>query len=122
MPVIAQVLAGIAAALHVVIFGMESLWWSRPQVWKRFGLTSQADADVARPLAFNQGFYNLFLAIGIAVGLVVGGVAGHAIVVFCCVSIVGAALVLASTGPKYLRPAIVQGVTPLLALITAAIF
>ncbi|WP_072754136.1 DUF1304 domain-containing protein [Rhodococcus maanshanensis] len=122
MPVIAQVFAGLAAALHVVIFAMESVWWTRPEVWKRFGLTSQHDADVARPLAYNQGFYNLFLAIGIVVGLIIAGAAGHAIVVFCCVSIVGAAVVLASTGAKYLRPAVVQGITPLLALITAAVF
>lgn len=122
MPVIAQVFAALAAALHVAIFAMESLLWTRPQVWKRFGLTSQQDAEVTRPLAYNQGYYNLFLAIGIVVGLVIGGVGGHAIVVFCCASIIGAAIVLASSGAAYLRAAVVQGIFPVLALLAAAVF
>lgn len=122
MPVIAQVFAALAAVLHVAIFAMESLLWTRPQVWKRFGLTSQQDAEVTRPLAYNQGYYNLFLAIGIVAGLVIGGVGGHAIVVFCCVSIIGAAIVLASSGAAYLRAAAVQGVFPVLALLAAAVF
>ncbi len=33
------------------------------------GSASQADADVIRPMAFNQGFYNLFLALGVIGGL-----------------------------------------------------
>ncbi|MEW2016969.1 DUF1304 domain-containing protein [Rhodococcus sp. NPDC076796] len=118
---IAQVFAAVAAALHVVIFVMESVVWSRPAVWGRFGVASQNDADVVKPMAFNQGFYNLFLAIGIVVGLIVGGSAGHAIVYFACASIVGAALVLATGGAKYFRAAFVQGITPLIALILAAV-
>lgn len=118
---IAQVFAALAAGLHVVIFVMESVVWTKPAVWSRFGVASQNDADIVKPMAFNQGFYNLFLAVGIAVGLVVGGSAGDAIVYFACASIVGAALVLASGGAKYFRPAFVQGVTPLIALVLAAI-
>ncbi|MET0317260.1 MAG: DUF1304 domain-containing protein, partial [Rhodococcus fascians] len=63
MPVIASIFAAVAAALHVVIFFMESVAWTKPAVWRRFGVASQADADVVRPMAFNQGFYNLFLAL-----------------------------------------------------------
>ena len=55
------------------------------------------------------------------VGLIVGGSAGHAIVYFACASIVGAALVLATGGTKYFRAAFVQGITPLIALILAAV-
>lgn len=121
MPVIASIFAAVAAALHVVIFFMESVAWTKPAVWRRFGVASQADADVVRPMAFNQGFYNLFLGIGIVVGLIVGGSAGDAIVYFACASIVGAALVLATGGAKYFRPAFVQGITPLLALVLAAV-
>ncbi|MCZ4518739.1 DUF1304 domain-containing protein [Rhodococcus ruber] len=117
----AQIFAALAAALHVVIFVMESVVWSKPAVWSRFGVASQNDADIVKPMAFNQGFYNLFLAVGIVVGLVVGGSAGDAIVYFACASIVGAALVLATGGAKYFRPAFVQGVTPLIALVLAAV-
>lgn len=118
---IAQVFAALAAALHVVIFVMESVLWSKPAIWAKFGVSSQNDADVVKPMAFNQGFYNLFLAVGIAVGLVVGGSAGDAVVYFACASIVGAAIVLATGGAKYFRPAFVQGITPLIALILAAV-
>jgi putative membrane protein len=120
MHVIASIFAAVAAALHVVIFFMESVAWTKPAVWRRFGVASQADADVVRPMAFNQGFYNLFLAVGIVVGLFLGGDAGDAIVVFSCLSIVGAAFVLATGGRKYFRPAVIQGITPLLALLFAA--
>ena len=118
---IAQVFAALAAVLHVAIFVMESVFWSKPAVWAKFGVASQNDADITKPMAFNQGFYNLFLGIGIVVGLIVGGSAGDAIVYFACASIVGAALVLATGGAKYFRPAFVQGITPLLALVLAAV-
>ncbi|SNT33099.1 DUF1304 domain-containing protein [Rhodococcoides kyotonense] len=121
MPILAQIFAAIAAALHVVIFVMESVVWTRPAVWKRFGVATQADADTVRPMAFNQGFYNLFLAVGIIAGLIIGGSAGHAVVVFACLSIVGAAVVLATGGAKYFRAAITQGVTPLIALVVATV-
>ena len=117
MPVLAGVFAAIAALLHVFIFAMESVLWSKPQTWKRFAVANQAEADVLKPMAFNQGFYNLFLAIGIAVGLIIGDTAGHALVVFGCLSIVGAAIVLALGGANYYRAAFMQGITPLIALL-----
>ncbi|WP_167675818.1 DUF1304 domain-containing protein [Rhodococcus sp. B10] len=122
MPILAQIFAALAAVLHVAIFVMESVLWTRPTVWKRFGVASQADADTVRPMAFNQGFYNLFLALGIVGGLIVGGSAGHAVVIFACLSIVGAAVVLATGGRTYFRAAVTQGVTPLVALVIAALF
>lgn len=72
-------------------------------------------------MAFEQGFYNLFLALGIIVGLVIGGAAGDVIVVFACLSIVGAAFVLATGGSKYFRAALMQGITPAIALAVALI-
>ena len=118
--------AFLAAALHVYIFTMESLTWTTPATWKRFGLASQADAETTKPLAYNQGFYNLFLAIGafIGVGCVALGpeasaqhVVGWTLVFSCCGSMLLAAAVLALSGKKYLRPAVAQGATPLLAVV-----
>jgi putative membrane protein len=118
--------AFLAAALHVYIFTMESVTWTRPATWKRFGVGSQDDAETTRPLAYNQGFYNLFLAIGalIGVGCVALGpdgsapfVAGWTLVFSCCGSMLLAAAVLAITGRKYLRAAATQGTTPLLAVV-----
>ena len=70
MTAVALVLAGIAALLHVYIWTMESITWKQPATWKRFGLESQADADTTAPLAYNQGYYNLFLAVVTIVGIV----------------------------------------------------
>ena len=70
MRIAASVFVGLAALLHVYIFWMESIGWARPEVWKRFGVADQAAADVTRPMAYNQGFYNLFLGLGAALGLV----------------------------------------------------
>ena len=118
--------AFLAAALHVYIFTMESVTWTRPATWKRFGVGSQADAEITRPLAYNQGFYNLFLAIGALIGvgcvaLASGGsapfVAGWTLVFSCCGSMLLAAAVLAITGRKYLGAAATQGTSPLLAAV-----
>ena len=120
------VFAFLAAALHVYIFTMESLTWTRPATWKRFGLVSQSDAETTRPLAYNQGFYNLFLAIGafigigcvaLAVGASVQSAVGWTLVFSCCGSMLLAAVVLALSGKKYLRAAATQGFTPLLAVV-----
>ena len=68
--IIATVFGALAALLHVYIFVMESVQWTQPRVWKRFGVPDQAAADTTKPMAYNQGFYNLFLAIGAILGIV----------------------------------------------------
>jgi len=119
------VFALLAALLHVYIFTMESITWTRPATWKRFSITSQADADTTRPLAYNQGFYNLFLAAGAIAGT--GAIAlghpavGWTLVFSSCGSMLLASIVLALSGRKYLRAAATQGATPLLAVVLAAL-
>ena len=44
----------VAAAIHLLIFFMESALWSKSATWKRFGLKSQQNADIVKPMAFNQ--------------------------------------------------------------------
>ena len=97
--ILGSVFVFVAAVIHVLIFFLESVLWSKPTTWKRFGLKTQAEADTVRPMAFNQGFYNLFLAIGVGVGLVLLGLpgsqqAGIALSIFAATSMVLAALVL----------------------------
>ncbi|WP_350348147.1 DUF1304 domain-containing protein [Agromyces sp. G08B096] len=117
MAVIASILVALAALLHGAIFLMESVWWTRPSTWKRFGVADQAQADTTRPMAYNQGFYNLFLGIGAAIGLVLfwsgAEEAGTALVLFTTACMALAAAVLTTTGRGYWRPALVQGVLPL---------
>lgn len=114
---VGAVLAALAAAVHVYIFVLESVLWSRPSTWRVFGLRSQADADTTKPLAFNQGFYNLFLAIVVVVGLALTGVnppAGVALLLASTISMVLAALVLVTSNRRMRRAAAVQGALPLL--------
>ncbi len=120
MIVLATVVVTLAAALHVAIFFMESVAWTRPSVWKVFRLQSQEAADTTRPLAYNQGFYNLFLAVGAVVGLILYGVgqhaAGLALIIFSAACMLAASIVLVTTGRGYIRPALVQGILPLIGL------
>ncbi len=124
--ILATIAAALAALLHVYIFVMESVQWTQPKVWRRFGVADQAAADTTRPMAYNQGFYNLFLAIGAVIGLALfwaGGagstaeVAGRTLVLFSLGSMLAAALVLVTSGAKYVRPALIQGTLPLIGFV-----
>ena len=121
MIVLATVVVTLAAALHIGIFVMESVAWTRPSVWKRFGVTDPAAADTTRPMAYNRWFYNLFLAIGAIIGLILLGIglhaAGLALIYFTVASMLAASIVLVTTGRGYLRPAIIQGVLPLIGIV-----
>jgi putative membrane protein len=120
--VLGIVLIALAALIHVLIFFMESVLWSRPAVWKRFGLKSQPEADTVKPMAYNQGFYNVFLAIIAATGLVMIGSnnlsgPGYALAFAAAASMVLASIVLITSSPKLWRAAAVQGVVPLVGII-----
>ncbi|CAH0295451.1 hypothetical protein SRABI83_04343 [Arthrobacter sp. Bi83] len=119
------VFALVAALLHVYIFTMESLTWARPATWKRFGVASQADAETTKPLAYNQGFYNLFLALGAFAGIaaVLFGQprVGWTLIFSSCGSMFLASAVLALSGRKYLRAAATQGTAPLLAVVVGVL-
>jgi len=125
MTTAALVFAGLAGLLHVYIWTMESLTWRKPATWKRFGVATQEDAETQALFAFNQGFYNLFLAViaGVGItGVLQGGscaTAGWALILAATGSMVGAAVVLRSRGKQYTRPAVLQGTFPLLAIVFA---
>ncbi|MFE5701307.1 epimerase [Rhodococcus sp. ACS1] len=118
------VLAALASALHVYIFVLESVLWTAPRTRATFG-TSAEEAAATRELAFNQGFYNLFLAIVTAVGIVaviIGATAvGSALIFAGAGSMLLAALVLLLSSPDKARAAITQGTLPLLAVVLLAL-
>ncbi|TAM70611.1 MAG: DUF1304 domain-containing protein [Microbacteriaceae bacterium] len=121
MIIIAILVIALAAALHVGIFLMESVGWTRPAVWKRFRVANQEAAETTKPLAYNQGFYNLFLATGAIVGVILFGFgmhdAGMALIVYTMASMALAALVLVTTGKGYIGAALIQGILPLAGLV-----
>jgi putative membrane protein len=73
-----------------------------------------------KELAFNQGFYNLFLAIVTAIGIA-AKIMGHngiglALIFAGVGSMAAAALVLLLSSPDKARSAVVQGVFPVIAI------
>ncbi len=109
--IIGSILIGLAAVFHVYVFTLESITWRRPKTWKTFGLPSQEHAEIIRPMAFNQGFYNLFLALGAGAGLALLGVdatIAHTLMIFSALSMVGAGSVLFFSVKKSRRAAIIQ--------------
>jgi putative membrane protein len=123
MPLVAQLAALLAAAIHVWFFILESVLFARPTVAARFGLRTPEQIAAVRPMAFNQGFYNLFLAIGIAAGIaqIAAGaaIAGRSVVLFACLCMVWAGIVLLVTSPRSRQAALIQLGPPLVAIVAS---
>ena len=120
MTIIAGVFAVLAALLHVYIFVLESFRWTEPSTRKTFGV-SEEDAAVLAPMAYNQGFYNLFLAIITLVGVAtMDGEhnVGFALALAGTGSMLLAAIVLVTHDRRMMRAAITQGLFPALAVVS----
>jgi putative membrane protein len=124
MVVVGLVLAAAAALVHVFIFYLESIAWTSERARATFG-TSEEEAQTTKVLAFNQGFYNLFLAIIVVLGIVLAAagktVAGETLVFAGAGSMAAAALVLLISSPDKAGSALRQGVVPALAVIALAV-
>lgn len=115
-----SVFIGLAALFHLYVFYLESVAWTKPSTRKSFGVASAEEAETLRPMAFNQGFYNLFLAVGAGLGLLLLWnvfSAGLALVLLAAGSMVFAGLVLLATSPRNRRSALLQGVPPLIGIV-----
>ncbi|RNE48088.1 DUF1304 domain-containing protein [Corynebacterium alimapuense] len=118
------VLTGIAALLHVFIFYIQAIAWTGERARSVFN-NSEQEALATKEMAFNQGFYNLFLAIAIFSGIIafaLGNTAIGATLVFTGAgSMAAAATVLLITSPDKRSAALKQGVIPALGVIALAI-
>lgn len=125
MVIAGLVLAGIAALLHVFIFYLESIAWTSKRARAIFGTGTVEQAAVQQELAFNQGFYNLFLAVAVAVGIVFFAagepVIGATLVFTGAGSMVAASLVLLLSSPDKAGAALKQGIIPALGVLALAI-
>ena len=114
------IFAVLAALLHVYIFVMESLTWTSPRTRATFGTTPE-EAETTKLLAFNQGFYNLFLATisGLGIARVVMGdrAVGAALIFAGLGSMAAAAAVLLLSAPDKARAALIQGTFPVIAIV-----
>jgi len=122
MNLVAQLFAALAGLIHILFFMLESVLFRRPSVHANFRVAS-GDVEAVRPWAYNQGWYNLFLAAGAIGGVVAvhagAPAAGRTLVLFTAACMLAAALVLLSTNRAMLRGALIQGVPALVALIAA---
>lgn len=108
-------LATLAAVIHVYIFYLESLVWTGDKARATFGITEE-EAQATKQLAYNQGFYNLFLAIIVflGVGFYVFGsrTIGATLALTGAGSMVAASLVLLLSSSDKQSAALKQGATP----------
>lgn len=122
MNAITQIFAVVAGLFHVYVFALESLLFRRPAVQRLFLGHADAGRDVVL-FAFNQGFYNLFLAAGAIGGVIAyhagAATGGRAVALFACACMLGAAAVLIASDRRLWRGALGQGLPPLVALVAA---
>ncbi|MES2854672.1 MAG: DUF1304 domain-containing protein [Bdellovibrionota bacterium] len=111
---LSSVVAALIALIHIYVFALESLLWGKPISVKTFRV-SGPDVEANRQFAFNQGFYNLFLALAIVIGIVlmipgeaVSFIQGRTLVDYSVLSVFGAGAVLLYSSRRLLRAAMVQ--------------
>ena len=117
------IFVGLAALLHVLFFLLESVWFEKPSLE---ALRRRRPGEGARHQAvgLQPGLLRPCLALGAGLGLIlyfVGNVpAGLTLVLFTTACMVLASIIIASTGKRYLVPALIHGVPPLLGLVLFA--
>lgn len=120
MSLIAKIAAAFAAIVHILFFTMESLMWHTPKVQKIFHIAAE-NVEATSLLAFNQGFYNLFLATGSIFALILLAKGkekeGTTLLVFTSLCMLGAAIVLHFSALDMTRGVMIQGIAPAITLI-----
>jgi putative membrane protein len=110
---IANILTGLVALIHIYIVYLEMVVWDKPQGMKAFGSTPEF-AKATKVLAANQGLYNGFLAAGLIWGMWQGA-AGLDVKVFFLICVIVAGLYGAATASRKIL--YVQALPAALALI-----
>ena len=93
-------LAFFSAAVHGYIFWLEAVAFDSATTRAAFRIRTPEQADAIRPWAYNQGFYNLFLAVAVLAGAVL--------------------LLAGATTVGVTKSALVQGLAPALTLLAIA--
>ncbi len=115
MNIVANVLIGLVAALHLYFLVLEMFLWTSPTGRRVFGL-DPGFAEESKALAANQGLYNGFLVAGLVWGLLSDQTD---VKVFFLVCVVVAGVYGAATVNK--RILVVQSVPAVLALAALAL-
>ncbi|GAA1758545.1 hypothetical protein GCM10009795_001140 [Nocardioides hankookensis] len=115
MDVVAYVLVGLVAALHLYFLVLEMFLWTKPLGLTTFGNTPEF-AEASKVLAANQGLYNGFLVAGLVWSLI-GERYDVAVFFLGCVIVAG--VYGAATVSR--RILVVQAVPALLALVAVLV-
>ncbi|MFE9321983.1 DUF1304 domain-containing protein [Nocardia sp. NPDC052278] len=118
MRVVAEVLVGLVALLHIYILVMEMFLWTTPRVRASFGSTAEFAAQT-KVLAANQGLYNGFLAAGLIWGIIASDPVGFAAMIFFTACVVVAGIYGAATANR--RILFVQALPGAIALVAVLI-
>ncbi|MEV2226519.1 MULTISPECIES: DUF1304 domain-containing protein [Nocardia] len=118
MRVVAEVLVGLVALLHIYILVMEMFLWTTPRVRASFGSTAEF-AEQTKVLAANQGLYNGFLAAGLIWGIIASDPVGFAAMIFFTACVVVAGIYGAATANR--RILFVQALPGAIALVAVLI-
>lgn len=107
----------LAGLIHIFFFVLESFLLQKTDGYRLMKI-NPSDHAAIKPWAFNQGFYNLFLAVGIFVGLYFVlktqiQLAGVVTSLFG-LGMIGAGIVLFFSAPKLRKGAYLQIMPPLL--------
>ena len=121
MTIAIKVFVVLAGLLHVAIFAMESLFFMHESIYSRFLIATPEQAQIVSLFAYNQGWYNLFLAIAALTGAIFTNTlpknVGASLCIYACLSMLAAAIVLAFSASELLRAAITQGFFPVIAVV-----
>ena len=114
MTLLAQILVGLVAVVHLGLLVLEMFLWNTPKGRAIFATTPEFAAEAA-PLAANQGLYNGFLSAGLIWSLVAADPVGFQVKVFFLVCVIIAGLYGAKTVSS--RILFLQAVPAVLALV-----
>jgi putative membrane protein len=117
--VVANILVGLVALIHLYIVVLEMFLWTTPRARAAFGTTEEFAKESA-PLAANQGLYNGFLALALVWGLIATDPSGYQLKLYGLVCVIVAGLYGAATASKrILLVQVLPGVLALAAVLIA---
>jgi putative membrane protein len=118
MNLVANVLVGLVALLHLYFLVLEMFLWTKPAGRRAFGLTPELATQTAS-LAANQGLYNGFLAAGLLWGLSRGADGVPILIFFLSCVIVAGVFGAATASRKILWVQALPGALALAAVLLA---
>jgi len=117
--IVANILVGVVALIHVYIVVLEMFLWKTPRARASFGMTAEY-AEQTAALAANQGLYNGFLAAALVWGLIATDPTGFQLKLYGLACVIVAGLYGAATANKrILFVQVVPGVITLAAVLVA---